>query len=172
MAAQSDTSIRPWLRGLYPLGALLIAQPVLEVVAAAWPLRFGEVGWRFGVTGSFLLLVGTFVVGIGVIVLAAWLLGHRIALRVTGIVSLVIAVCMVLAAASFALDYVQLRRLVRPDLTGRFNVTGLRAGVSMLLAIIALSVLGWSGIRASRPLDAKGRTARRTRAGQGLIVGR
>jgi hypothetical protein len=105
-------------------------------------------------------------------VLAAWLLGHRLVLRVTAIVSLVLAVCLVLGAASFALDYVQLRRLVRPDLAGRFNMTGIRAGTSMLLAIIALTALGWCGIRASRVRAGKGKAERRTRAGEGLIVGR
>ncbi len=162
---------RPWLRGLYALGALLIVQPLAEVIAAAWPLRFSEVGWRFGVTGSFQLLISTFVVGLGVVVLTAYLLRHRLVLRTTAILALGLAVILVLATASFALDYVQLRRMVRPEIRGGFDLAGAKAGVSSLLSILALAVLGYTGIRASR-VAVTGRTQRRAEAGEGLIVGR
>lgn len=162
---------RPWLRGLYALGALLIVQPLAEVIAAAWPLRFGEVGWRFGVTGSFQLLVSTFVVGIGVVVVAAYLLHHRIALRAMAVLALVFAVVLVLATSSFALDYVELRRMVRPEILGGFDLAAAKAGISSVLSILALAVLGVAGIRASG-VATTGRTQRRTEAGEGLIVGR
>lgn len=168
----TDTSApyRPWLLGLYPVAILLIVQPIAETLAAAWPLRMSEVGWRFGVTGSFELLVGTFVVGIGLLVLAAWLLGHRIVLRAVSVSALVIACLMVLGAASFTLDVVQLRRMVRPDLLGGFQLAAGKAAVSALLAIIALAVLGYRGIVASRAPQNE-RAPRKRTAREGLIVG-
>jgi len=162
---------RPWLQGLYGLGALLIIQPLAEVLATAWPLRFGEVGWRFGVTGSFQLLISTFVVGIGVVVLAAYLLRQRMVLRGMAVLALVFAVMLVLATASFALDYVQLRRMVRPEILGGFDLAAAKAGVSSLLSILSLAVLGVAGVRASR-VATTSRTQRRAEAGEGLIVGR
>jgi hypothetical protein len=166
----SSVSARPWLLGLYGLGALLLVQPPLEVISAAWPLRFGEVGWRFGVIGSFQQLATTFVVGVGLVILAAYLLRHRLVVRATAVVALVVVVLFILGAAGFALDYVQLRRMVRPEMVHAFDMTTMRAGVSALLSIIALSVLGYTGIMVSR-LPAARRVTRR-KAGEGLIVGR
>lgn len=161
---------RPWLLGLYALGALLVLQPPVEVISAAWPLRFGEVGWRFGVVGSFQQLATTFVVGVAVIILAAYLLRHRLLLRTAAIVALGVVVLLILGSASFALDYVQLRRMVRPELVHAFDMTSMRAGLSALLSIIALAVLGYTGIMVSR-VPAARRVTRRE-AGEGLIVGR
>lgn len=166
----SPVPARPWLLGLYGLGALLVAQPLLEVISAAWPLRFGEVGWRFGVIGSFLQLVTTFVVGIAVIMLAAYLLRHRLVVRAVGVAALVAVGLFILAAAGFALDYIQLRRMVRPDLVQSFDMTSMRAGLTTLLSIVALAVLGYTGIMVSR-VPAARRVTRRE-AGEGLIVGR
>jgi hypothetical protein len=168
----TSTSIpaRPWLLGLYGLGALLVVQPPLEVISAAWPLRFGEVGWRFGVIGSFQQLATTFVVGVGLIMLAAYLLRHRLVVRAAAVAALVVVVLFVLGAAGFALDYVQLRRMVRPELVHGFDMTSMRAGVSALLSIVALAVLGYTGMLVSR-LPAARRVTRRE-AGEGLIVGR
>ncbi|HET7603916.1 MAG TPA: hypothetical protein VFK36_12910 [Gemmatimonadales bacterium] len=166
----SPAPARPWLLALYGLGALLVVQPPLEVISAAWPLRFGEVGWRFGVIGSFQQLSTTFVVGVGVIMLAAYLLGHRMVVRSAAVTALVVVVLFILAAAGFALDYVQLRRMVRPELVHTFDMTSMRAGVTALLSVIALAVLGYTGILVSR-LPAPRRVTRRE-AGEGLIVGR
>ena len=166
----SSVSARPWLLGLYGLGALLVIQPPVEVISAAWPLRFGEVGWRFGVIGSFQQIATTFVVGVGVTMLAAYLLRHRLVLRTAAVVALVVVVLFILGAAGFALDYVQLRRMVRPELVHSFDMTTMRAGVSALLSIIALAVLGYTGILASRVSVA--RRVTRREAGEGLIVGR
>jgi hypothetical protein len=166
----SSVSARPWLLGLYGLGALLVVQPPLEVISAAWPLRFGEVGWRFGVIGSFQQLATTFVVGVAVIMLAAYLLGHRVVVRSAAVTALVVVVLFILAAAGFALDYVQLRRMVRPELVHSFDMTSMRAGVTALLSIVALAVLGYTGMVVSR-IPAARRVTRRE-AGEGLIVGR
>ena len=152
------------------LGALLVVQPPLEVISAAWPLRFGEVGWRFGVIGSFQQLATTFVVGVAVIMLAAYLLGHRVVVRSAAVTALVVVVLFILDAAGFALDYVQLRRMVRPELVHSFDMTSMRAGVTALLSIVALAVLGYTGMVVSR-IPAARRVTRRE-AGEGLIVGR
>ncbi len=166
----SPVSARPWLLALYALGALLVIQPPLEVISAAWPLRFGEVGWRFGVTGSFQQLVTTFVIGVALIMLAAYLLRHRLVVRAAAIAALVVVVLFILAAAGFALDYVQLRRMVRPELVHSFDMTSMRAGIASLLSIVALSVLGYVGLLVSRIPAARRVTHRE--AGEGLIVGR
>ncbi len=169
--AQTPIPARPWLRGLYALGALLLLQPPLEVVAAAWPLRLSEVGWRFGFVGGLQHLISTFVVGMALLALAAYLLQHRLVLRGVAIAALLMGVLLILGMASFALDYVQLRRMVRPELVGKFDMAAMRAGISLLLAIVALSVLGYTGMVASRVTDGR-RATRRSSAGEGLIVGR
>jgi len=76
----------------------------------------------------------------------------------------------VLGTASFMLDYVQLRRMIRPDVKGGFDLAALKAAASALLAILALTFVGIGGIRASR-LPADKRAPRRRETGEGLIVG-
>lgn len=162
---------RPWLRGLYALGLLLMVQPIAETLAAGWPLRFGEVGWRFGVAGSFMTLLGTFVVGLGLIALTSHLLEQRAVLRAAGVVAIALACVLMIVLSELALDWVQLRRIVREDIKGGFDLAATKATISALLGVIALAILGYAGIRGSRLPDHL-RTKPVREKGHGLVVGK
>lgn len=162
---------RPWVHALYSVALLLLLQPIAETMAVGWPVRLGEVGWRFGVTGSFLTLLGTFAAGLGLASLAAYLLGHRLVLRTIGILAIVLACVITMILASFALDWVQLRRMVRADVKGGFDLAAVKSLVAALLGIIAFAAMGWTGISASRQPGASRQARRRTSAGEGIVIG-
>ena len=161
---------RLWLPSVYLLALLLVAVPIIETVAGGWPPRPGEVSWRFGTLGIFASFLGTLFLGIFIGAVTAHLLGHRPVVRALGIVSVALATILAVALAGFILDYIQLRRMVRPELTGKFDVESLKASTTALTAIAAGYLLGSGGLRSSRPPEPGEKTHRRTK-GEGLVVG-
>lgn len=162
--------LRPWLFGLYALAALLFLQPFIEAFSATWPPRTGEVGWRFAVTGILYTMLPTVLVALLIAAVAAFFLGHRTGLRVVGVVALILGVVVILLTASFSLDALQLRRVVRPEAKGGYDLAGIKAVVTALLAIASCTTLGIGAFRATQRIGSP--TAARKRApGEGLLVG-
>ena len=162
--------LRPWLFGLYALAALLFLQPFIEAFSATWPPRTGEVGWRFAVTGILYTMLPTVLFALLIAAVAAFFLGHRTGLRVVGIVALVLGVVVILLTASFTLDALQLRRIVRPEAKGGYDLAGIKAVVTALLAIASCTALGIGAFRATQRSGAP-TAARRRAPGEGLLVG-
>ena len=167
-----DTPLRPrtWLPAVYLLALVLMVLPFVETIAGGWPPRPGEVSWRFGTVGIFANFLGTLFLGLLIGAVTAHLLGHRIVVRALGLVSIFLGLMLVLGMAGFALDYLQLRRMVRPELKGKFDVESIKAAITTFFAIAAALVLGIGGLRASRPPERGEVTHRRTK-GEGLVVG-
>jgi hypothetical protein len=162
--------LRPWLFGLYALAALLFLQPFIEAFAATWPPRTAEVGWRFAVTGILYTMLPTVLFALLIAAVTAFFLGHRTGLRVVGIVALVLGVVVLLLTASFALDALQLRRIVRPEAKGGYDLAGIKAVVTALLAIASCTALGVGAFRATQRIGAPGASRRRA-APDGLVIG-
>ncbi|HEU4828186.1 MAG TPA: hypothetical protein VFT04_03220, partial [Gemmatimonadales bacterium] len=91
-------------------------------------------------------------------------------LRVVGIISLVLGVVVLLLTVSFALDALQLRRIVRTEAKGGYDLAGIKAVVTALLAIASCAALGVGAFRATRRIGAPS-GARRRAAGDALLVG-
>ena len=162
--------LRPWLFGLYALAVLLFLQPFIEAFSATWPPRTGEVGWRFAVTGILYTMLPTVLFALLVAAVAAFFLGHRTGLRVVGVVALVLGVSVLLLTASFALDALQLRRVVRPEAKGGYDLAGIKAVVTALLAIASCAMLGIGAFRATQRIGAPS-VSRKRAPGEGLLVG-
>lgn len=162
--------LRPWLFGLYALAALLFLQPFIEAFSATWPPRMEEVGWRFAVTGILYTMLPTVLFALLIAAIAAFFLGHRTGLRVVGVISLILGVVIILLTASFALDALQLRRIVRTEAKGGYDLAGIKAVVTALLAIASCAALGVGAFRATRRVGATG-GSRRRRGGDALLVG-
>jgi hypothetical protein len=161
---------RPWTLGLYPLAGLLFLQPFIEAGAATWPPRLAEVGWRFASVGILYTMLPTLLFSLLIAAIAAFLLEHRTPLRIVGVAALVLAVAIVLLSTGFILDAVQLRRIVRPDARGGYDLTAIKALITAIVAITACAMLGVGAFRATRRLPGQERTRRRT-AGEGLLIG-
>jgi hypothetical protein len=162
---------RAWLPAVYLLALVLVLLPFVETIAGGWPPRPGEVSWRFGTVGIFANFLGTLFLGLLIGAVTAHLLGHRVVVRALSVAAMFMALVLVLAMAGFALDYVQLRRMVRPELKGKFDVESMKATATTLVAIVAGLWLGIGGLRASRPPE-RGETTHRRVKGEGLVVGR
>jgi len=163
--------LQPWLYGLYALALLLFVQPFAETASASWPPRLDEVGWRFAAVGILYTMLPTLLFALLIAATAAYLLGHRTGLRIIGVVALVFAVAVVLLTAGFVLDAVQLRRIVRPEARGGYDLASVKAIIAALVAVVGCAMLGVAAFKVTRRFAAVEGVRRRT-AGEGLLVGR
>jgi hypothetical protein len=143
---------RPVVKALYLVGALALYGAISEPVLQVWPLRPGDVGWRFGAVGLF---SGAMT---GVVFALAWLMGvalvlsHRRTARSFAAVNLVLCGLLLLLAASFMLDFLQVRGSVEEAARGGFDATVARALSFLGISVLATLALGSAGWRAARAL--------------------
>jgi hypothetical protein len=146
----TSQSYRPFLKALYPVGALLILTAVSEPAMQIWPFRFGEVRWRFGAVGLMSGAVVGVIFGLVWIMAVAAMLDHRKTLRTASAVCGVIGLVLTAVALAFALDFLQVRNSVNPNYRGALDMTVLRAMAVLGLSIPAALGLGIGGWRSTR----------------------
>jgi len=103
--------------------------PLADVLVPALPVATGEVRWRFQVFGTMLaalpqlafLLAATTAVGI--------FGGNRLAVRASAIAALILAVIAALLLVPFALDFLDMRRMVPLDRKGNFDMAAMKTGL-------------------------------------------
>ncbi len=144
--------------GAYGIALLLIVMPFAETLASVWPLRLGEVNWRFGTMGFFSKAFVTPMIGALVVAAVATATEGRIALRLLAIGTLLYALVALVFSVSFVLDALQLRANVRPEARRAFELASalafLRTVAAMVIAVL-LSTGAWHLARGMRRPDAR-----------------
>jgi hypothetical protein len=138
----------------YVVAIAMIAIPLADVFTSLFPWRFLEPRWRFGAVGliSNSLLIP--MLGLLVAYLTATVLNHRLTRRIIGGVSFAgLAICL-LTLIMFALDALQTRAGVRPEMRLSFTVASAAAALKTIFAAVTFMAIGISAFRGSR-----GRTA-------------
>lgn len=149
---------RPVLMAVYPVAALLVLVPTIEVTAGAWPFQTSELSWRFGVGGILLKTLVTPLLGTLLAMVAGTLLGHRRTVRALAVLCLLAAVLTVGLAAMFSMDFLQLRSIVDPRMRTAMTVASATAlGMAALIApaAAALGVGGWKATRRAGAVRAR-----------------
>ncbi|HEV8355781.1 MAG TPA: hypothetical protein VGQ17_03340 [Gemmatimonadales bacterium] len=152
----NDTRVQRLLGLLYLAGILLAADQIADLISTilANPVALDSIEWRFGAFGLAASRVSVFLVADVMLFTAAVARDDRNALRLLGVVNLIIALALVVGVGLFGLDALQLRRLVRSGASRRYDAASIRAAGVSLLGVV---LLVWSGImsfRSSR--DSKG----------------
>ena len=156
----------------YSVAILLVSFPLLDTALSVWPVRAGEVAWRFGATGLFSRVLITPLLGLLVAFGVAALLEHRGVLRGISILSGLLGVAIVGGVVLFLLDALQMRPRVRPEVRTAFDMTTLVALAKYGLGVLALSAFGVAGWKSSKGESAaEGKRVRGRGNGAGLIVG-
>jgi hypothetical protein len=153
-----DTLARP----LYFLAFLLVATPLMDILGNTWPLRFGEVTWRYGAVGMFSGFLLTPLLGVWLCSWLALTLGHRTTQRLLMIGCVIVALLLVISGLGFLLDVVQLRRSVPtspPQAMWTFQVGAAKALLKYFSAAIAFAWFGVAARRALRTSVGGGRSA-------------
>ncbi len=143
--------------GLY-FAVLLIVLPAVDFTTNVWPLRFGDVQWRFGAIGLLAGFTLTPLLGIFGALLAASLLELTAVQRVIAFLSVALAAILVLALPLFVLDWLQMRASAPPEAVGPMDVGSIKA---MFKHLAVAASLIWFGVFAWR--QAKREAAHRPR---------
>lgn len=152
----------------YFLALLFLGLSALDFVMNVWPLRPGDVSWRYGaigLAGGFLL---TPLLGLVILLAASRYFGHQGVRRLTLILSAALAALLLLASLSFVLDALQMRRAVEAAQKWMFDGGVAKALVKLTTgAVSAAWVAGAAFDRGGRVSG--DRTTRRD--GAPLVVG-
>jgi len=145
------TEIRSLLAALYPVAALLMIAPAIDLVGTTWPLRPSQAGWRFGSLGVGFGFIIIEILGLALAMALAAVLDHRRMLRALSTIAIGAAIATVAGIARFMLDYGDLRSLVPAGQSAQFDSTTIRALLLACLAVPVLAALGGRGWTASAP---------------------
>lgn len=140
--------------------------PLADVLVPALPVSTGEVRWRFQVFGTMLAALPQLALLLAAITAVGIFGGRRVAVRGAAIAALLLALVAALLLVPFALDFLDMRRLVPVDRKNNFDMAAMKTGAFGGLFALVLAYLGWKGIQGS----VKEKTTER-KQGQGLVVG-
>lgn len=126
----------------------MIVIPIVDTATSLFPWHLFDSRWRFGAVGmlSNALLIPTS--GLLVAFVTALVLNHNPVRRTIGIFGFVAAGLCVVALGMFALDSLQTRAVVRPEMRLSFNVAAITAALKTLLAGVTYLAFGWAGVLA------------------------
>ena len=156
----SDPRVRRLISLLYLAGLLIIADQVIEILAAllAGSPAPGAASWRFGAFGVVAGRLSVLLVADAFLFAAAIGLQHRMMLRVLGWIHLALAAVCFAALLVFGLDALEMGGRVRGAVAGPVGVAALRAGGIVALAIGLMIWVGVVSIQVTRRHRRKGST--------------
>jgi hypothetical protein len=149
---QTD-DLSPWLiRGVYLFGCALILTAAIDLLSTAWPLRPGEMTWRYGFFGLSAGYLQTPTLGLMLIMGASIVERRPLVLRITAGIFLATAVILIGVMGIFALDVVQVRGLRPEEAQGTVLVGGVLQEVKYVVATCVFALLGYGALRTGRVL--------------------
>lgn len=151
---------------LLVLLAVVAISPLADVLVPNFPPRTGELQWRFRAFGMYLAAMPQMALILAVIIGVGLHTAHRGAVRAASILALLLAVIALPLLAFFALDFIQMRRIVPLDSRRTFDLAAMKTG--FFAGLFGL-VLIWVGFRAFQASVLE-KSERRSK-GQGLVVG-
>lgn len=134
----------------YVVAVALTLLPLAEVVASTAPWRLFDARWRFGFFGvisNALLLPAA---GLFIAFAAATLLDQRTVRRFIGFLAAAAAATCAIALAVFALDALQTRAAVRPELQSNFSTAAIAAGARVIVSAIVCAVVSRAALVRTR----------------------
>jgi hypothetical protein len=122
---------------LYLLALILFIVPFVDAAVSITPFHVRNVQWRFGAVGLLTNTLLTPAVGFMLAVVTAALLQHIRTQRVLSIVAWIGAVVLLGLLVVFALDALQTRAMVRPEMMRPFVLASTVAVCKLVLWVIA-----------------------------------
>ncbi len=154
--------LSPWLiRGVYLFGFALILTAAIDLLTTVWPLRPGQMTWRYGFLGLSAGYLQTPTLGLMLIIGASIVDRRPVVLRVTAGICLATAVILIGVMGIFALDVVQVRGLRPEEAQRSVLVGGVLQEIKYFVATLVFALLGYGALLTERVLG--GEEARRPR---------
>ena len=143
----------------YLVAIAMILIPLTDSFTTLFPWNVGDSRWRFGAVGLISNALMIPLAGLLIAFTVASIREQRAVLRTIGVVGFIGALLCLLALVSFALDSLQTRSQVRPEMQASFAIASITAGIKTLLAGATLFAFGISGWKASRSTSRKSNSA-------------
>jgi hypothetical protein len=145
------------LSGGYLVAMAIMVVPLAEFLLTVWPIRAGDLQWRFGSFGLFGNALLMPLIGVAIWMFTAYRLEHRLTLRIGAVITLLGALGVVGVLGLFSLDIMQMRTSVRVDARSGFDLVVAKTVFNFLAY---LTVFAWVGITAYRESGSVGRVRR------------
>lgn len=150
---------------LYLFALVLAVSPLIDLFSTVWPLRFGELSWRYGFFGLSAGYLHTPLLGLVLATAVAYWREHATSLRVIGFGSLVLAGLLIPVIALWPLDFQQMGAMREPELRPGVMAGGIIQELKYMGACAVLALLGLGAIA-----TAKGLGSRRTKPAAGIVT--
>jgi len=135
--------VSPWAVGaLYLLAFVLVSSPLIDLFTTAWPLRFGDLAWRYGFLGLGAGYLHTPLMGLVLATLVAYWSDHPTTFRLLGASSLILAVALLPVLTIWPLDVQQISALREEELRRGVAIGGVIQEIKYLGACLVLGALG------------------------------
>lgn len=170
----------PWaVAALYAFAIVLVASPLVDLLSTAWPLRFGDLSWRYGFLGLGAGYLHTPMIGVVLAAAVAYWQDHAGVLRALGVASLLAAAALLPVLVFWPLDVQRVSALRAEEVRRGVAIGGViqefkYLGASVVLGCLGLGALGTARARRT-PTQARatesGRIVSRTRDGSAGTAG-
>jgi hypothetical protein len=151
----------------YLVMALLGVVTFAEICVAAWPFRIHDVGWRLAVAGAASGGAGTALLAIFLALVIAVIADDRGVVLLVAIVCIVAALFCIVGGGMFALDALQMKGQVKPELVSRYDLNLVWGLAKIILAGIVFVGVAISAFRAGIGM---GRVAAVSGKGASMLV--
>lgn len=141
------TGVGRFIKAGYAVGALFFFVPMFDIFTAALPIAPGIISWRYGAIGAAANYLISMVFGLFVCVVVAAAAEEKGALKFWSVLTIASGVFLAVLSMEFALDFLQLRSVVRPEAVFAFRVGFGKAWLKYLLSAAALLYMGIKGWR-------------------------
>jgi len=152
------------LRRLAPLAYLvalaLVLIPIFDATMTLWPLKFGDIRWRYGAIGLFSNALMIPAIGALIAMTTAAVLDHEATRRVLGFVGILAGLVLIGVAGVFTLDALQARAMVSAQQMLAWKVASGTAIVKLGIGILTCLAMGWGGRRSETAKKAAKEKAR------------
>lgn len=143
--------LSPWfVRGVYLFGIALVMTAAIDLFTTVWPMRPGEMAWRYGFFGLAAGYIQTPTLGLLLIAVASVWNADAGILRATGYTALVVAGVLLVSTAIFGLDVLSMRAIRPPESQAGVLYGGLFQEVKYVVGALALAMLGVGAVAMSR----------------------
>jgi hypothetical protein len=164
----NSDDISPWMaRGLYLFGIALMMTAAIDLFTTVWPMRPGEMAWRYGFLGLAAGYLQTPTLGIILIAGVAIWEDNVMVLRVTGVGCLATALVLTGIMGLFGLDLIQIRGLRAEEMQASVLAGGLFQEVKYLVATVTFAFLGHGALKTAK--EAGGRPDRVSQRKPGIV---
>jgi hypothetical protein len=162
-----DTTIRRLAPLAYLVAFALVAIPLFDATMTLWPLKFGDIRWRYGAIGLFSNALMIPAIGALIAMTTAAVCDHEITRRVLGAIGVLAALVLVAVAGVFVLDALQARSMVSSRQVLAWKVASGTAVVKLGIGILTCAAMGLAGRRSTA---AKKAAKEKERASTNVLV--